>query len=59
MISKEKRNHIIGLILEKFPYLSLRDSDERGDGFNLDSSASCPICNGDHKEKTIGNIFKG
>ena len=26
--SEEKRKHIIGLVLEKFPYLSLDDSDE-------------------------------
>jgi hypothetical protein len=32
--------HIIGLVLEQFPYLSLRDSDICGDRFSLDSSAS-------------------
>ncbi len=26
---EEKRKHIIGLVLEQFPYLSLSDSDER------------------------------
>ncbi|CAI2189558.1 4538_t:CDS:2, partial [Funneliformis geosporum] len=36
---EEKRKHIIGLVLEKFSYLSLDDSDERRDTFNLDSSA--------------------
>jgi hypothetical protein len=46
-------------VLEQFPYLSLRDSDERGDRFNLNNSALCPMCNGDHKEKTIGNTIKG
>ena|ERR1041384_1852555 len=56
---EEKRKHIIGLVLKQFPYLSLRNSDECGDRFNLNSSALCPICNGDHKEKTIGNIIKG
>ncbi|CAB4436993.1 unnamed protein product [Rhizophagus irregularis] len=55
----EKQKHIIELVLERFPYLSLRNSDERGDWFSLDSSASCPICNGDHKEKTLGNNIKG
>jgi hypothetical protein len=46
-------------VLELFPYLSLSDSDERGDRFNLNSSATCPICNGDHKEETIWNNIKG
>ena|SRR5436305_894660 len=41
---EEKRKHIIGLVLEQFPYLSLSDSDERGDRFNLNNSAICPIC---------------
>ncbi|CAB4431801.1 unnamed protein product [Rhizophagus irregularis] len=40
---EEKRKHIIGLVLEQFPYLYLRDSDERGDRFSLNSSALCPI----------------
>src|ERR1043166_1509752 len=35
---EEKQKHIIGLVLEKFPYLSLDDSDERRDTFNLDGS---------------------
>src|SRR5207248_8750900 len=48
---EEKRKHIIGLVLERFPYLSLSDSDERADKFNLDSSTLClPIYIGrDHK----------
>ena len=56
---EEKRKHIIGLVLERFPYLSLSDSDERADRFNLDSSTLCPLCNGDHKEKSIWNDIKG
>ena len=53
---KEKRKHIIGLVLEHFPYLSFRKSDEYSDSFNLDNSASCLICNGDHKETAWKNI---
>ena len=57
---EEKRKHIIGLVLEKFPYLSLDDSDERRDTFNLDSSAPCPFCNGDHKvNRSIFDEIKG
>ncbi|CAB4398851.1 unnamed protein product [Rhizophagus irregularis] len=58
--SEEKRKHIIGLVLEKFPYLSLDDSDSRRDTFNLDSSALCPLCNGDHKvNRSIFDEIKG
>ena len=57
---EEKRKHIIGLVLEKFPYLSLDDSDERRDTFNLDGSTLCPLCNGDHKvNRSIFDEIKG
>ncbi|RIA83742.1 hypothetical protein C1645_447999 [Glomus cerebriforme] len=57
---EEKRKHIIGLVLEKFPYLSLDNSDECHDTFNLDSSALCPLCNGDHKvNRSIFDEIKG
>ncbi|CAB4429012.1 unnamed protein product [Rhizophagus irregularis] len=57
---EEKRKHIIGLVLEKFPYLSLDDSDEHHDTFNFDSSALCPLCNGDHKvNRSIFDEIKG
>jgi hypothetical protein len=57
---EEKRKHIIGLVLEKFPYLSLDDSDECHDTFNLDISALCPLCNGDHKvNRSIFDEIKG
>ena len=57
---EEKRKHIIGLVLEKFSYLSLDDSDECCDTFNLDSSALCPLCNGDHKvNRSIFDEIKG
>ena len=50
---EEKRKHIIGLVLERFPSLSLSDSSERGERFNLNSSTLCPLCNGDHKEESL------
>ena len=57
---EEKRKHIIGLVLEKFPYLSLDDSDECRDTFNLDGSTLCPLCNGDHKvNRSIFDEIKG
>src|SRR5581483_2069784 len=57
---EEKRKHIIGLVLEKFPYLSLDDSDECRDTFNLDGSILYPLCNGDHKvNRSIFDEIKG
>ena len=65
--SGREAKHIIGLVLERFPYLSLKYSKNYGDkygnifgdSFNLDNSASCPICNRDHKEKSIWKGIKG
>ncbi|CAI2183767.1 19746_t:CDS:2, partial [Funneliformis geosporum] len=54
-LDEEKQKHIIGLVLEQFSYLSLKYSEKYGDSFNLVNSASCLICNGDHKEKGIKN----
>ncbi|CAB4440614.1 unnamed protein product [Rhizophagus irregularis] len=56
---EKKRKHIIRLVLEQFPYLSLSDNNKRGDRFNLNCSTLCPLCNGDHKEGTIWNNIRG
>ncbi|CAB4424167.1 unnamed protein product [Rhizophagus irregularis] len=37
----EKRKHIVGLVLEQFPYLSLRYSENYGDKFVFNSSVPC------------------
>jgi hypothetical protein len=47
------------LVLERFPSLSLSDSSERGERFDLNSSALCPLCKGDHKEKSLWSDIKG
>ncbi|GBC11304.2 hypothetical protein GLOIN_2v1768396 [Rhizophagus irregularis DAOM 181602=DAOM 197198] len=49
----EKRKHIIGLVLEQFPYLSLRYSENYGDKFVFNSSVPCPICNKDHEARMV------
>jgi hypothetical protein len=49
----EKRKHIIGLVLEEFPYLSLRYSENYGDKFVFNSSVPCPICNKDHEARMV------
>ena len=46
-------------MLECFPSLSLSDSSERGERFDLNSSTLCPLCNGDHKEERIWNDIRG
>ena len=56
---EEKRKHIIELVLERFPSLSLSDSSERDERFNLNNSTLCPLCNGEHKEKSIWNDIRG
>src|SRR5437763_8999626 len=56
---EEKRKHIIGLVLERFPSLSLSDSSGRDERFDLNSSTLCPLCNGDHKEESLWNDIKG
>ncbi|CAG8631558.1 13167_t:CDS:2, partial [Funneliformis mosseae] len=56
---EEKRKHIIGLVLERFPYLSLRYSKSYGDRFVFNSSVPCPICNKDHEGENIKNDIKG
>jgi hypothetical protein len=53
---EEKRKYIIGLVLERFPSLSLSDSSERGERFDLNSSTLCPLCNGD---QNLWNNIRG
>ncbi|POG76930.1 hypothetical protein GLOIN_2v1768396 [Rhizophagus irregularis DAOM 181602=DAOM 197198] len=51
--SEEKRKHIIGLVLKRFPYLSLEYSESYGDSFVFNSSIRCPICNKNHEGENI------
>ncbi|PKK60637.1 hypothetical protein RhiirC2_870869 [Rhizophagus irregularis] len=50
---EEKRKHIIGLVLERFPYLSLEYSESYGDRFVFNSLAPCPMCNKDHEGENL------
>ena len=50
---KEKRKHIIRLVLEQFLSLYLSNSSERADNFSFNSLILYPLCNGVHKEKSI------
>ncbi|UZO19960.1 uncharacterized protein OCT59_011222 [Rhizophagus irregularis] len=57
--SKEKRKHIIGLVLEQFPSLYLSNSSECDERFDLNSSTLCLLCNGDHKEESLWKDIRG
>ncbi|CAB4386479.1 unnamed protein product [Rhizophagus irregularis] len=50
---EEKQKHIIGLVLERFPYLSLEYSESYGDRFVFNSLAPCPMCNKDHEGENL------
>ncbi|RGB35505.1 hypothetical protein C1646_759283 [Rhizophagus diaphanus] len=39
--------------------ISLSNSSERGERFDLNSSTLCPLCNGDHKEESLWNDIRG
>jgi hypothetical protein len=46
-------------VLEQFSYLSLKYSESYGKRYEFNSSVPCPICNGNHKEKSIWDDIKG
>ena len=46
-------------MLECFPSLSLSDSSERDERFDLNSSTLYLLCNKDYKEESIWNDIKG
>jgi hypothetical protein len=56
---EEKRKHVIGLVLERFPYLSLEYSESYGERYEFNSPVPCPICNKDHEGENIKNNIKG
>ncbi|GBB90812.1 hypothetical protein RclHR1_01790019 [Rhizophagus clarus] len=55
---EEKRKHIIGLVLERFPNLYLIDSSEHCEWFNFNNSTLC-LLRKDHKEESLWNNIKG
>ncbi len=54
---KEKQKHVIKMVLEKAPNLSLKYSS--GDNDYFDCSITCPLCNNNHKNENIKNYIKG
>ncbi|RIB15578.1 hypothetical protein C2G38_2192081 [Gigaspora rosea] len=56
---EEKQKHVIKMVLERFPYLTLKHSFKKSDNFVFNSSISCPICNKNHKKENIRNFIEG
>ncbi|RHZ84500.1 hypothetical protein Glove_80g13 [Diversispora epigaea] len=55
---EERQQHVIEMVLERFPYLTLKHSFNN-DYFDFNSSISCPICNKNHKKENIRNHIEG
>ncbi|CAG8723854.1 7871_t:CDS:1 [Cetraspora pellucida] len=56
---KEKQKHVIEMVLERFPYLTLKHSFKYSNYFDFNRSVLCPICNNDHKKENIRNFIEG
>ncbi|CAG8842745.1 39609_t:CDS:1, partial [Gigaspora margarita] len=48
---KKKRNHVIKMVLEQFPYLTLKYSNKYGDYFNCPKT--CLVYNKEHKRDDV------
>ena len=56
---EEKRKAVINKVLEQFPYLSSKYSNENLDYFDFNSSVACPLCDKDHKKENIRDNIRG
>ncbi|CAG8545093.1 4865_t:CDS:2 [Cetraspora pellucida] len=56
---EEKQKHVIKMVLERFPYLTLKHSFKKSDNFVFNSFISCPICNKNYKKENIRNFIEG
>ncbi|RIB12268.1 hypothetical protein C2G38_2145155 [Gigaspora rosea] len=54
---EEKRNHIIKMVSEQFPYLTLKYSNEYGDYFSCPKT--CLVCNKEHKRDDVKGEWSG
>ncbi|RHZ62175.1 hypothetical protein Glove_343g27 [Diversispora epigaea] len=55
---EERQQHVIEMLLERFPYLTLKHSFNN-DYFDFNSSIFCPLCNKNHKKENIRNRIEG
>ena len=56
---EERQQHVIEMVLERFPYLTLKHSFKYSNYFDFNRSVLCPICNNDHKKENIRNFIEG
>ena len=51
--------NVIKIVLEQFPYLTLKHSFKYSNYFDFNRSVLCPICNKDHKKENIRDNIQG
>ncbi|CAG8750227.1 18850_t:CDS:2 [Gigaspora margarita] len=56
---EEKQKHVIKIVLERFPYLTLKHSFKYSNYFDFNRSVLCPLCNKNHKKENIRNYIEG
>ncbi|CAG8766457.1 10110_t:CDS:10, partial [Cetraspora pellucida] len=56
---KERQQYVIEMVLERFPYLTLKHSFKYSNYFDFNRSVLCPICNKDHKKENIRVNIEG
>ena len=57
---EERQQHVIKMVLERFPYLTLKHSFKNNYfDFNRLRSVSCPLCNKNHKKENIRSFIEG
>ena len=55
---EERQQHVIKMVLERFPYLTLKHSF-KNNYFDFNRSVPCPLCNKNHKKENIRNYIEG
>ncbi|RHZ45884.1 hypothetical protein Glove_645g53 [Diversispora epigaea] len=55
---EERQQHVINLVLERFPYLTLKYSF-KNNYFDFNRSVLCPLCDKNHKKENIRNYIEG
>ncbi|CAG8835941.1 11877_t:CDS:2, partial [Gigaspora margarita] len=54
----EEKQHVIDMVLERFPYLTLKHSF-KDNYFDFNRSVPCPLCDKNHKKENIRNHIEG
>src|SRR6266498_5485279 len=55
---EERQQHVINMVLERFPYLTLKHSF-KNNYFDFNRSVPCPSCSKNHKNENIRNYIEG